>query len=108
MRALVAVLILTALVAVTARGQTNEVPTKAFDDYPITGMGITDFVACLNALKAQIPVGPKIIGLQITNGRKITITTGEISGPLTGSGQIMTFEVRKGKWVLTESVPWHS
>jgi len=101
-------IIVAALVMCALAGKTNKV--ERFEPYknPVTGMTITEFSEAMEQIKPQITVGPKIIGIHIQDENQITVTTGEILGPLNGTGTKMMFKKIKGKWEQTKEIRWVS
>ena len=111
MKSIPMLLIVLAGLACSSFSQTNP-PAKATEsDYPITGMTAIDLASCINEIKLLLPVGPKIVNISIKNESKVTITTittEKVTGPLSGGGDMITFEKKNGKWVETSNGHWVS
>jgi len=87
-------------------GQTNASVSGVQSEYPITGMTLIELTSFINEVK--LPVGPKIIGIQIKNERTVIIRTGKLTGRLAGAGEEIVFEKKNGKWVETSRIHWKS
>lgn len=86
--------------------QTNVSSGGVQSEYPITGMTLIELTSFINEVK--LPVGPKIIGIQIKNERTVIIRTGKLTGHLAGAGEEIVYEKKNGKWVETSRIHWKS
>jgi hypothetical protein len=103
MKGIISVFLITTLLCFVARGQESNKTSQAHSpEYPITGMTAMDLSNCLSELKYKLPVGLKIISIYIFNEKKVNVTLGRIDGPLAGHGEVITFELKEGKWVATQ------
>ena len=86
--------------------QTNASSGGEQSEYPISGMTVIQLASFINEVK--LPVGPRIIGIQIKNERTVIIRTGKLTGPLAGTGEEIVFEKKNGKWEETSRIHWKS
>ena len=107
-------MILLTLISV-ASSQTNNTPSDSGraaelmdHPYPTTGMTITDLASFTKQLESMFPVGPQIIGVTLRDENTVIVKTGKQVGPLSGSGDLITYEKKNGKWVETDRLHWKS
>lgn len=105
---MLALLALLCASAFISRGNTNEAHRYPPYPNPITGMSITQFADAMKEIKGMIPVGPKIISIEIQDDTHIEVTTGRITGPLAGGGTRISFEKIDGKWTKVKEFGWSS
>lgn len=62
----------------------------------------------IDSLLLAVPLGPKILSLQVTSANIVSISTGRIDGPLSGRGIYYEYEKRENKWEKTVEGSWVS
>jgi hypothetical protein len=109
MKTIIAATIVCAL-ALMVQSQTNTPQNPQRADCPVTGMSVVDLAAFLNEIKLEMPVGPRIIGVSVRSESRVEIRTRNkpIKGPLSGSGEIITYTKQNGKWTVTDRSTWIS
>jgi len=109
MKTAMLVLLLTLLAAMTFSQTENPTPSET-TDFPVTGLTARDLATFFTEINLMMPVGPKIVSVQAINDSKIVVMTVDkpIKGPLSGSGERITFLKENGKWIISAKETWIS
>lgn len=77
-------------------------------EYPINGMSAAELEAFLTEVKQQLGPNTKILSIVFKGPARVEVQTGISSGPLSGTGEVVSFEKKNQKWVETNRGPWRS
>ena len=92
------------------RGQADDPAPSEAAEFPVTGLTARDLATFFTEINLMMPVGPKIVSVQAINDSKVVVMTVNkpVKGPLSGSGERITFLKENGKWIISAKETWIS